>query len=607
MAPDASGLPLELWRGLDLKTLEELLAGLELPPRSPAVHQLWRRVLLSSATPPAGAPNDEHFVALRLEALYRSGLLERHGCSPQGRRRPRPRRPDAACQARHRPRPARGRVPGDQGAGRSELRAAGPPQGRNAAAGRLLRGGRQRCACRRTRRRARPRGRHRGRAAAGGAGRLLPPAASRGWPCPSASCCSTTGSWSCWGPVDALQIFDKAEPALLVMLAGDHQSDARLQIAAAEAALTAQRPVAGSRRGRCIGGSRCPAAPSPIRRRRRPIRCCGARCSSRQPRLHGRRPSGRASCGPSSMTRADPGYFLQTARVVAPLLAGAAAVAGSCGVHRVLHRDSLVAGDSHQARQWAEAAGLWHWLALVDIADPGAARWPVALAAALEDLAARGRLGVGALHKLATVLDALDIDVPIPIWDAANRTPQPSGGYLPETGILADLAQSAKRNDAGRTILLVMRTLGPGGPDGANLLALGDAIRALEAHRSRGGRTPAGARSADRGVAARGGQLTRMGGAHGNRGRSAPAGRGVSGNARRRARREPRIRCEAYRRDLDDFLVFLERARSRLPATNRPRSAPICASYRRQGWRRPRGRGGCPRCASCSNSSSPRA
>src|SRR4029453_7833939 len=75
MAPDASGLPLELWRGLDLKGVEELLAGLDLPPRSPTLHQLWRRVLLSSATPPAGAPNEEHFVALRLEALYRSGLL----------------------------------------------------------------------------------------------------------------------------------------------------------------------------------------------------------------------------------------------------------------------------------------------------------------------------------------------------------------------------------------------------------------------------------------------------------------------------------------------------------------------------------------------------
>src|SRR5262249_51169711 len=75
MAPDGSGLPLELWRGLDLKAVEGLLAPWAWPPRSPAVHRLWRRVLLAPATPPAGSPNEEHFVALRLEALYRSGLL----------------------------------------------------------------------------------------------------------------------------------------------------------------------------------------------------------------------------------------------------------------------------------------------------------------------------------------------------------------------------------------------------------------------------------------------------------------------------------------------------------------------------------------------------
>jgi len=98
----------------------------------------------------------------------------------------------------------------------------------------------------------------------------------------------------------------------------------------------------------------------------------------------------------------------------------------------------------------------------------------------LEDMAARGRLEIDTLHKLATVLDALDIDVPIAIWDAASRAPQPSSGYLPETGILADLAQSAKRNDAGRTILLVIRALGGNGAEGANLLTLGDMIRALK-------------------------------------------------------------------------------------------------------------------------------
>ena len=170
--PTPPGLPLELWRGLDLKTLEELLAGLELPPRSPALHQLWRRMLLSSATPPAGAPNDEHFVALRLEALYRSGLLADMETVLEPRRCARPHRADPARQARHRPRPARGRLPGHRGAGRAQLRAARPPQGRDAAARRLLRGRRQRCAGRRPRRRPRTRGRHRRRVAAGRAHRL---------------------------------------------------------------------------------------------------------------------------------------------------------------------------------------------------------------------------------------------------------------------------------------------------------------------------------------------------------------------------------------------------------------------------------------------------
>src|SRR5262249_50219370 len=75
LAPDASGLPLELWQGLNLSALEGLFAGLALPPRSFALHQLWRRMLLSSASPPEGS-DQQHFAALRLEALYRSGLIE---------------------------------------------------------------------------------------------------------------------------------------------------------------------------------------------------------------------------------------------------------------------------------------------------------------------------------------------------------------------------------------------------------------------------------------------------------------------------------------------------------------------------------------------------
>jgi hypothetical protein len=98
----------------------------------------------------------------------------------------------------------------------------------------------------------------------------------------------------------------------------------------------------------------------------------------------------------------------------------------------------------------------------------------------VDELAVRGRLGAEVLHRLATVLDALDIDVPRGIWEAAGRMPQPATGYLPETGVLADLAQSSQRKDTGRTVLVAMRALGPNGAEGANILALGDAVRALK-------------------------------------------------------------------------------------------------------------------------------
>ena len=51
------------------------MARLEIPPRSPALHALWRRLVTASVTPPSGGETDRHFEALRLEALYRSGLL----------------------------------------------------------------------------------------------------------------------------------------------------------------------------------------------------------------------------------------------------------------------------------------------------------------------------------------------------------------------------------------------------------------------------------------------------------------------------------------------------------------------------------------------------
>ena len=69
MAADGSGLPYELWRGLDVGTFERLVAEIEIPPRSPALHALWLRLITSDVTPPSGGDVNQQFMALRLEML----------------------------------------------------------------------------------------------------------------------------------------------------------------------------------------------------------------------------------------------------------------------------------------------------------------------------------------------------------------------------------------------------------------------------------------------------------------------------------------------------------------------------------------------------------
>jgi len=70
------------------------------------------------------------------------------------------------------------------------------------------------------------------------------------------------------------------------------------------------------------------------------------------------------------------------------------------------------------------------------------------------------------------VLDALDYNVPMGLWQAASSTPQTNDGYLPETGILFELQDASKQRQFARTILLAMRALGPKGAEGANIIAL---------------------------------------------------------------------------------------------------------------------------------------
>ena len=149
---------------------------------------------------------------------------------------------------------------------------------------------------------------------------------------------------------------------------------------------------------------------------------------------------------------------------------------------------SLAAGDYQSILPWlalSQASDrvysepLSHWQLLADIANPERSQRDTNLVP-LERVLARNQLAGPQLHRLATVLDALDYNVPLPIWDAANRAPKPKTGQLPPTGVLTQLLEASKKKEAVRTVLLVMRTLGRDHPRDAHLIALGDSVRALK-------------------------------------------------------------------------------------------------------------------------------
>jgi hypothetical protein len=479
MAGDNSGMPLDLWRGLDLATFEGMLARLDLPPRSPVLHQLWRRMLLSAATPPTGAPSPDHFLALRLEALYRSGLLRdmtemvsaSSGAGPlvlalAAREDIGLGHKDEGCRTvTSLAAPSTG-LPGRL-KGETQLlmgycaAVANDPQGADLAAS---------------------------LAREEGVEAELPLAVLAGIAAgskpqlrlPQRVLLLDYRFLELLGPVNGAQVFDKAEPALLAALAGDANADGRLKIAAAEAALrlNALTPEAVAEIYRRYSfsdaelGDPNASRGDPLLRRALLFRGIEL---SRSPAQQARMARILLDDGRRSAAA------VQTARMLAPMLDGLRPSPELDAFGETAVEIALAADQLDRAREWAETTGsARHWVALVDIVDPARRDGHVLSLRPIEDMAVRNRLNADALHRIATVLDALDIDVPVPLWDAASRTPQPAGGYLPETGVLADLAQSAKRGDVGRTVLLVLRTLGPDGPQGANILALGDSIRALK-------------------------------------------------------------------------------------------------------------------------------
>jgi hypothetical protein len=471
-------LPPDLWRGLDGAAVEKWLASPGMPPRSPALHELWRRVLLTTAAGPSGevaGKAGDDLMQVRLEALYRSGLLRdiaevlgKAGPSDPTLRLWRARvdiylgARDKGCRALAGPieaqlaRPLRAEkqlllgycaaVAGDTPAAALAASLA-REEGSTAELAMTVLGGLD-----------------------GGVGARPP--------LPARVSLLDYRFLELMGPIDATQVLQKAEPALLVALATSSALDAKVQIAGAEAALrlNAMTAEAVAEVYRRLPGA-APASGAgtfadPVRQRAQLFRSVeAAQAPERKVRLV------RTLLGEARRA----GLHLQTAGMLAPLFAQLWPSSETATLAETVVEVALAGGDFDLARRWAEsAANLQHWLALIDLADPQSGQVRQSGLAYLDDLVARGRLGAGALHRIVTVLDALNVTVPLRLWEAAGRVAQPTGGHLPETGVLAELAQASQKKEAGRTVLLVMRALGPDGPDGANMLALGDAIRALK-------------------------------------------------------------------------------------------------------------------------------
>ncbi len=492
---DGGGLPMEPWRGLGLVKIEQLFAQLDIPPRSAAMHALWRRLLLTDVTPPVATA--AQFNALRAEGLYRSGLvrdqaellakvaagnddavltaLRARADIAAGRR-------DSGCEAAKAasagkdtlPKRLRGEVivmTGYCAAADGNVSAAG-------LAAELAR--------------------EEGFDSVGTL-TLLDAVAVGGTSkgkvtLPKRFDAMDMRLMQLLGPDAITQAaLDRADAAALVAIATDATTVPKMRLAAAEGAvrLNAIEPeqLAETYRAMIFTpadlGDALSSKADPALRRALLFKAAEVeRTQLKKVRVI------RALLDDARRI----GLYTPMLRALGPSIAALPKVSEIGWFAETAIEISLAGGNYDAARAWVNFAGgvdrpggaatpaasMQHWAALIDIADPKVRTGRGESLNSVEDVALKGRFNADALHRLATVLDALDTNVPIPLWDAANKAPQPAGGHLPETGVLPELQDASKKKEFGRTVLLSLRAIGPNAADGAHILALGDTIRALK-------------------------------------------------------------------------------------------------------------------------------
>jgi hypothetical protein len=487
LANDSSGLPLELWQGLDMDTLERHVERLGRTVPSYALQGVWRRVWMSSAPPPGGGRDSGHFLALKLEALYRSGQIKqlREALAQRGSS-------ESPVVATLEARLQIGLGDRERGCGKARQtlgRTGDLPKPLRIEAV-LLAGY---CAA----------------ASGDGAATGLAAELAHEQQSEASLALSVLDALASGGapklelprqvslldyrflelakqaPVEK-QLIERAEPALLAVLALDASADAGTRVAAAEAATRVDaigpQELADAYRAMNFAPNELgnPASAGVAPHLRRALLFKAAELE--------RLPAAKVRALRALLDEGRrAGIAFQTAALIGSTLGDMRPAPDVAWFAESAAEALLAAGDYGKARAWAEAGsntqrggGASPWLAIIDLADPSVAAPHSRSLAYVEPLATAGRLPPEALHRIVTVFDSLDFQIPVDLWQLASRTPQPATGHLPDTGVLSRLQDAAQKKEIARALILSLETLGPQGPQGAHMIALGDTLKALK-------------------------------------------------------------------------------------------------------------------------------
>jgi len=499
LAPIRTGpgdtLPSGVWRGLDVAAIERLITPLELPNRSPQLNQLWRSIMTSRDAPRfdtnkrRGRGSAAQFALLKAEALYRSGQLsDAERLLNAASDRPKSavfqgiaahillarRKYSEGCQAakeaasdvKRLPRAVRGKTIAI--AGFCAVHAGNRAAGKLAAELARHNGYRNRFAL----------------ALLDAIGRNRRPKLSL----PKQLDVIDGLLLEAAKQAPPGRFLERAEPALLAMLATPLKTVTTTNIAAAEQAVRSNVIVPEDlattyrRYAFSAGAVDDPLSPN--------IEPALRRAALFQAAERDRTPARRIRLLRALVDDARR-YDLTfaTLKMIKPLVDTLPRTPEIGWFAETAIESTLAAGDPSAALSWTIFAAaldhnadgtLHHWRSLIEIAHGTGDTHGGNSLASVEALAAHGRFSPEMLQRLATVLDALDYNIPIPLWERASKNPQPKSGHLPPTGVLSQLKTAAANKELARVVLLGLRTIGPDGAPGANILALGECIRALK-------------------------------------------------------------------------------------------------------------------------------